>query len=243
MTFDRERSSPLIVVDAVLQRLDETEREQQRIRDALTRAEEERRQRRRKRATSTTKSRNLERCRKLERGSSGRKTERLPDNEQQPTLAILQTALGKAGRRRSLRDRGQGLHATKRPRSKAAPEHLPRVDIEILPVEVQQRGLDAFERIGQEVMRPWSDDLHRSSRSDHQTEVRAEDRAQDDETTAVFVERLPHFRSRAVSPALMLADTIVRRWQDHQLLNRLEGIYERDGFPLARSIFQAGTTS
>jgi transposase len=33
----------------------------------------------------------------------------------------------------------------------------------------------------------------------------------------------------------MLADTIVRRWQDHQPLTRLEGIYAREGLPLAKS--------
>jgi hypothetical protein len=33
----------------------------------------------------------------------------------------------------------------------------------------------------------------------------------------------------------MLADSIVRRWQDHQPLHRLEGIYARDGLALARS--------
>ena len=33
----------------------------------------------------------------------------------------------------------------------------------------------------------------------------------------------------------MLADTIVKRWQDHMPLNRLEDIYARDGLELARS--------
>ena len=33
----------------------------------------------------------------------------------------------------------------------------------------------------------------------------------------------------------LLADTIVKRWQDHLPLNRLEGIYARDGVELARS--------
>ncbi len=33
----------------------------------------------------------------------------------------------------------------------------------------------------------------------------------------------------------LLADSIVRRWQDHQPLHRLEGIYGREGLPLARS--------
>ena len=33
----------------------------------------------------------------------------------------------------------------------------------------------------------------------------------------------------------MLADTIVKRWQDHMPLNRLEDMYARDGVELARS--------
>ena len=33
----------------------------------------------------------------------------------------------------------------------------------------------------------------------------------------------------------MLADTIVKRWQDHMPLNRLEDMYARDGLELARS--------
>jgi hypothetical protein len=33
----------------------------------------------------------------------------------------------------------------------------------------------------------------------------------------------------------MLADSVVRRWQDHQPLHRLEGIYARDGLRLNRS--------
>jgi transposase len=33
----------------------------------------------------------------------------------------------------------------------------------------------------------------------------------------------------------MLADSIIRRWADHQPLHRLEGIYGREGLPLARS--------
>ncbi len=40
---------------------------------------------------------------------------------------------------------------------------------------------------------------------------------------------------RGVAGPGMLADTIVRRWQDHLPLHRLEGIYARDGLELARS--------
>jgi hypothetical protein len=35
--------------------------------------------------------------------------------------------------------------------------------------------------------------------------------------------------------ARMLAETIVRRWQDHQPLHRLESVYARDGLALNRS--------
>ena len=41
----------------------------------------------------------------------------------------------------------------------------------------------------------------------------------------------------------LLADTIVRRWQDHLPLYRLEQIYEREGLELARSTMCAGTLS
>ena len=34
---------------------------------------------------------------------------------------------------------------------KPPPEHLPRVDVEVLPDDVQRQGLDAFERIGQDI--------------------------------------------------------------------------------------------
>jgi transposase len=54
--------------------------------------------------------------------------------------------------------------------------------------------------------------------------------------TDVFVGETPALPiARCLAGPGMLADTIVRRWQDHQPLNRLEGIYARDGMPLARS--------
>ena len=40
---------------------------------------------------------------------------------------------------------------------------------------------------------------------------------------------------RGIAGPGMLADTVVRRWQDHQPLNRLERIYARDGLEIARS--------
>jgi transposase len=40
---------------------------------------------------------------------------------------------------------------------------------------------------------------------------------------------------RGIAGPTMLANTIVRRWQDHQPLNRLEGIYGREGLPIPKS--------
>lgn len=40
---------------------------------------------------------------------------------------------------------------------------------------------------------------------------------------------------RGVAGPSLLADTVVRRWQDHQPLNRLEGIYGREGLPIPKS--------
>jgi hypothetical protein len=40
---------------------------------------------------------------------------------------------------------------------------------------------------------------------------------------------------RGIAGPGMLADSIVRRWQDHQPLTRLEGIYARDGLELSKS--------
>lgn len=40
---------------------------------------------------------------------------------------------------------------------------------------------------------------------------------------------------RGVAEPALIADTIVRRWQDHLPLHRLERVYGREGLPLARS--------
>ena len=116
------------------------------------------------------------------------------------------------------------------------PEKLPRIDVEVLPPEVQARGTDAFEKIGEDVVetverRPASLVVVRVHKPkfvekgrdlDHEVKVRQAESPE-----------LPIERGLA-GPAL-LADTIVRRWADHLPLHRLERIYGRDGLELARS--------
>jgi hypothetical protein len=99
----------------------------------------------------------LELCKKLELGIVGAKRERLSPHEAQLSLALLATLLGeRAGADATTPEIPQtepvSAHTRSKPTGrKPLPEHLPRVDIEVLPPEVQQAGLAAFERIGEEV--------------------------------------------------------------------------------------------
>ena len=93
----------------------------------------------------------LEQCRKLEQGILGQKSERLPANEAQLTMAVLATMLGHDADA-PVDTKPVREHERARPTGrKPLPESLPRVDVEILPDEVQRQGLDAFERIGEDV--------------------------------------------------------------------------------------------
>lgn len=186
----------------------------------------------------------MERCRKLELGLLASKSERLPDNEAQLSLGVLSMVLSE----RQLADLDAAIEASKAEQEiaghtrgkptgrKPLPEHLPRVEILLLPPEVQKHGLDAFERIGEDVCetierRPASLVVARVVRPKF---VRR-DRERDAETN-VLVAPPPELPiPRGLAGPGMLADTIVKRWQDHIPLHRLEGIYARDGLELARS--------
>ena len=184
----------------------------------------------------------LERCRKLEMGLRNHPAERLPDGEQL-SLGVLAVALGAPQDSDVLAlaelDEIEQVreHTRRKPTGRGViPEHLPRVDIEILPDEVKHAGLDAFERIGQEVTevlerRPASLVVARVIKPKF---VR-KDRVRGDHTE-VLVGQTPELPiPRGLAGPGMLADTIVKRWQDHCPLHRLEGIYARDGVELARS--------
>jgi len=182
----------------------------------------------------------LEQCKKLERGIlAGQKAERLAPNEAQLTLALLGTLL--AEREPSVPTPAPEKKPRKpRPRPtgrKPLPEQLPRVEIELLPEEVQREGLDAFERIGEDVCevverRPGSLVVLRIRRPKF---VRR-DRARRDAPVAVAIAPgLERPIERGLAGPALLADTIVRRWQDHLPLHRLEQVYAREGFEIARS--------
>jgi transposase len=106
---------------------------------------------------------------------------------------------------------------------KALPETLPRVPIEIVPPEVQREGLDAFELIGTDLREV----LERRPASSvvvqliYKKFVR-KDRKHDAATEVLSPETVELPIERGLAGPGMLADSIVRRWQDHQPLNRLE---------------------
>jgi len=182
----------------------------------------------------------LELNKKLERGLLGQKAEKLPPDQAQLTLQLLATLLGEqAGTQAPPAETVQevGPHTRRKPTGrKPLPENLPRIEIELIPDEVQHLGLDAFVKIGEEVSevierRPASLVAVRIKRPKF---VRA-DRAGSQHTEVITAEPLELPIPRGLAGPGMLADTIVRRWQDHLPLNRLEAVYAREGLALARS--------
>jgi transposase len=183
----------------------------------------------------------LEQCKRLERGLLGQKAERLSANDAQLTLQLLGALLAaRDGPAEKPADPPtQAVRAYARPKPtgrKPLPEHLPQVEIEILPEQVQREGLDAFERIGEEVRdsverRPASVVVVRIVRPKFVRKDRERLAA-----TSVLVAETPELPiERGVAGPGLLADTIVRRWADHLPLHRLEKIYAREGLELARS--------
>lgn len=216
----------------LLRRVDLLEQEQAAIRDERDAAKQERD------AYHALYLEMLERCRKLELGLRGQKSERLA-NEAQLSFDMLGMMLAEDGQTdlSELETETQTVASHKRRKPtgrKPIPEHLPRVDVEIIPEEVKREGLDAFEKIGEEVTevlerRPASMVVARVIKPKFVRKDR------DRKNTEVLVGSTPDLPiPRGLAGPGMLADTIVRRWQDHLPLNRLEGIYARDGIELSR---------
>jgi transposase len=181
----------------------------------------------------------LEINKKLERGLLGQKAERLPADEAQLTLQLLATLLGDHAPQAPERENRQAVapHTRRKPTGrKPLPEHLPRVEIELVPDEVTRLGLDAFVRIGEEV----SEVVERRPASlvavciTRPKFVRRE-RAASPSAQVTTAEPLELPIPRGLAGPGLLADTVVRRWQDHLPLHRLESIYAREGLELARS--------
>ena len=96
-----------------------------------------------------------ERCRKLELGLlADRASEKLPRDDNQLTLSIIDMMLSERQRDEiaALAPQKVREHERRKPTGRRPlPEHLRRVEIEVLPEEVKREGLDAFEEISAEV--------------------------------------------------------------------------------------------
>lgn len=150
-------------------------------------------------------------------------------------------------------DGGEHRRTRKSTGRKTAREDLPKVSVELLPDEVKRLGTDAFERIGEETSTTIE---RRVSALVEVTVVRPKFRAKTDDAVAAvkaeradqgtLVEQDPEaWITTAAPPELpivrgiagpgLLANVIVRRFDDHLPYNRLESVYEREGMRLGRS--------
>jgi len=174
---------------------------------------------------------------KLKLGLVGQKAERLDPNDRQLSLSILEMLLGKKGEPTATQTEQVRAHERRKPTGrKTLPEHLPRVEVELIPLDVQQEGLEKFDRIGEET----SETLERRPSSTVVVVTRRPKFARKDRlrhgATQVLIADVPELPiQRGLAGPGLLADTIVRRWQDHQPLHRIERIFARDGIELARS--------
>jgi transposase len=187
----------------------------------------------------------LERCRKLELGLLGPKRERLSGGDAQLTMSMLGMLLGDGTGASAApaapppppAETPVAAHTRAKPTGrKPLPEKLPRVEVEVLPPEVQEKGTDAFMRIGEDV----TETVERRPASLVVVRVRKpkfvpKGRDPTAQTTVLQAPAPELPVDRALAGPGLLADTIVRRWQDHLPLHRLERIYGREGLELARS--------
>lgn len=176
---------------------------------------------------------------RLKRGLLGQKAERFSTNDAQLSLAMLQMAFASGEPVHSEDPETEQViaeYTRGKAKRKPLPEDLLRVPIEILPLEVQKEGLDAFNHVGTDVREV----LERRAAATvvvqfiYKKFVR-KDRDPNDVTVVYSPDTVEMPIPRGLAGPGMLADTVVRRWQDHQPLNRLEGIYAREGLDLARS--------
>ena len=180
----------------------------------------------------------LEAFRKLEAGIHGQSREKHinPESSQQVLQFVLDALAPKKQPEAEKSEVQVPAHARVKPTGrKPLSEDLPRIDVEVLPLEVQKEGLDAFEKMGETVSetvekRPSSLVVVRTVRPKFV-------RKQADTSSAPVVQAPPPELPlpKALAGPGLLADSIVKRFQEHSPLHRMERIYGREGLTLARS--------
>jgi transposase len=175
---------------------------------------------------------------RVKRGLMGPSRERFVADGQL-SLAVLATALEASTQAAPPNEEPAVVvpsHKRKKPTGRCIPENLPQVDIETVPEDVQRAGLDAFVRIGEDVTQQVE---RRAGGLVRVRTVRGKyvpkDKPQD-APVQVLVAPPPELPipGGMAGPGL-LAETVVRRWQDHLPLHRMESIYAREGWEIPRS--------
>lgn len=196
----------------------------------------------------------IELNRKLEMGLRGQKAEKLPPVDAQITMALLATLLAQplpvqanaaedepskadaVDDEAPLPAEGSKDKPRAKPGRKPLPAELPRVEVRIVPPEVEREGTDQYEQIGEEV----SEVVERRKASLVVVRVVRpnfvrKDRERNAETVVLTAEPPELPIERGMAGPGVLAETIVRRFDDHLPANRQERIWARDGMELARS--------
>lgn len=185
----------------------------------------------------------LEHVRKLEAGLVGQKSERHVPSSEQLTMDVVSTLVGESTNEAATPASTTTVERHERAKPtgrKPLPEKLPRVVIEVLPPDVQRQGLDAFDRIGEDTCeviekRPASVVVVRTVRGKYVSKEKVDALKVGESTPVLQAAALELPIPRGVAGPGMLADTIVKRWEDHQPLHRMERGYGREGYDVHRS--------
>jgi transposase len=177
---------------------------------------------------------------RLKRGLVGQKAERLPRNDAQLSLAMLGLMLGNsdnsAAPPEDETEQQIPAHTRRAPKRRTLPTDWPRVTIELVPPEVELEGLNAFDIIGEErrgliERRPASCVVVEVVRKKFRRKADKENL----EAEIFIADPLSLPIDKGLAGPGLLAETIVKRWCDHQPAHRQEAIFARDGLELARS--------
>lgn len=182
----------------------------------------------------------LEAFRKLELGIVGQKRERFITTGAQETFEAILNALKSAPSPDADAPEGARVEAHTRAKPKPTgkhplPEGLPRVEVRVLPPEVERLGLDAFTQIGEDVKetiekRAAAFIVVRTVRPKFIRKV-----ADSEEKPVVQADAVPPPVAKALVGPTALAESIVLRWGMYLPLYRIERLYGQQGFPVARS--------
>ena len=183
----------------------------------------------------------LEAFRKLELGIIGQKRERFISAGAQETFdAVLEALNALSSQNAEPKAEGARVEAHVRSKPKPTgkqplPEGLPRIDVRVLPPEVERLGLDAFTQIGEDVKetiekRAAAFIVVRTIRPKFVPKV-----ANADEKPVMQADAVPSIVPKAHVGPTALAESIVLRWGMYLPLFRIEKLYAQQGFPVARS--------